>query len=208
MHGVQMRKKAARPITYGKMVNHLRQAELASGTGGTGATVVKLRHTPLMQLMFESAEWERGVRGAKKPVDMEKFGSHELEAAQEIEAAFFALSGALMFKPLTFEKIGHSRPREWNEKLSEKVERYRNWADHWSVQAKRCDPTMQIVIAAVIDQRPFRDISADLGFAHKRIRSAVVRGLRDYAARAGWVSGGCQAKWKASAGLTFYRREE
>lgn len=204
----RMRKKAARPATYGRMVNHLRQAELNSGTGGTGATVLKQRHTPLMQLMYESAEWERGVKGAKKPVDMEKFGSHELEASQEIEAAFMAIAGTLMFKPLNLEKIDKGHSGDWPAALALKVKRYQNWAAHWSMMAKRCDPTMQVVIAAVVDQRPLRDIAADLGFAHKKIRKAVVRGLRDYAARAGWVSGGCQAKWKASAALTFDRAAE
>lgn len=207
MHGT-MAKKASQPVTYTRMARFLRQAEINSGNGGTGATIVKQSHTPLMQLLFESAQWERGVKGARKPIDGEKFGSHELEAAQEIESAFFALSGALMFKPLSMEKIGHSRPPEWNDKLSAKVERYRRWADHWSIMAKLCDPTMQVVIASVIDQRPFRDIGADLGFHHKRIRAATVRGLRDYAARAGWVTQGMAVRWQRSAGLTFNRASD
>jgi hypothetical protein len=191
-----------------KVVQAAERADAAlktKATRGTGPTILRMAKTPLMQLMYESAEWERGVRGAKKPVDMEKFGSHELEAAQEIEAAFMAISGGLTIKPMNFEKIDKGHSGDWPAALALKVKRYRNWADHWSMMAKRCDPTMQIVIAAVIDQRTLRDIAADLGFAQKKIRSAVVRGLRDYAARSGWVSGGCVAKWKASAALTFDR---
>jgi len=203
--GVGMVTKTQRPLTYGRMTNFLRQAELGSGTGATGATVVKQSHSPLMQLMFESAQWERGVKGAKKPVDGEKFGSHELEASQEIEAAFFAISGGMMFKPMNYERTDPGKPSDWPEALALKVRRYQAWACHWSMMAKRFDPTLQIVIAAVIDQRPFRETASDLGFGHERIRNATVRGLRDYAARAGWAHGRDGDRWRLNAGMTFRR---
>lgn len=196
---------AGKLATYGRMVQFLRDVERKAPHGGTGATIIKLARNPIAQLLYESEQRERGVKGAKKHVDGEKFGGHELQAAQEIETAFFAISGGLMFKPLLLERIDRARAPDLSPQVAMKVKRYQAWACHWSMLAKQCDPTLEIVISAVIDQRGLREIAADLGFGHERIRNAVVRGLRDYAARAGWVGPREAAMWKVKAAHSFRR---
>lgn len=131
----------------------------------------------------------------------------ELMAAQEIETAYFAISGALMFKPLSMERTSPGRYPDWSGKTTDAVQRYQGWANHWSARKKsHLDHTLECVIAAVIDQRPLRVIGEDLGFGRERIERAVLFGLRDYAARAGWVDGKIARDWMEAAERTFSRR--
>jgi hypothetical protein len=131
----------------------------------------------------------------------------ELMAAQEIEEAFMAISGAMMFKPQTLEKIDKGRAPDWSIRTARMVERYQAFANHWSVRKKRdLDYTLQCVIELVVDKRPVRQIAEDLGFHHTKIERAVLAGLRDYAVRAGWVDGKLAGQWTAEAEATFADR--
>jgi hypothetical protein len=156
----------------------------------TKATIAKRRASPIVAL-----------------VEAGKLGAEELSAARDIETAFMALSGALMFKPLSFVQHSKGKPPEWNGKTSKAVEQYRKWADRWTIRRKsHLDHTLECIIAAVIDQRPIRVIAQDLGFDFRRIERAVIAGLRDYAARAGWVDGKIAQAWMDAAEQVFSRR--
>lgn len=131
----------------------------------------------------------------------------EFHAAQEIELAFQAISGALMFKPLSMERTGRGVRQDWPKQTADAVQQYQAWATHWSARRKsHLDHTLECVVSAVIDQRPIRTIAADLGFDFRKIERAVLGGLRDYAARAGWVDGKIARAWMDAAELTFKRR--
>jgi hypothetical protein len=131
----------------------------------------------------------------------------EFTAAQEIETAYFALTGALMFKPMSMERTSPGRHPDWSPRVTDAVQQYQAWANHWSARRKtHLDYTLECVISAVIDQRPIRTIAADLGFDFRKIERAVLGGLRDYAARAGWVDGKIAREWMEAAKMTFQRR--
>jgi hypothetical protein len=191
MHGIiGMAKKAKdRPLTAGRIVHIVREVERSSQTGGTGFTILKATSKPIRRLLDEHA-----------------IGPEEFQAVQDIERAFFAMTGALMIRPLTMERL--DRGRAGNEPVAtvDSQRRYQAWADHWSMLAKRGDKTLAVVIAAVIDERAFRLIEDDFGLRHGLARKVVIRGLRDYAARAGWAEHGKAALWKAEAGNTFRTR--
>ena len=51
---------------------------------------------------------------------------------------------------------------------------------------------LEVIIAAVVDERPISVIAADIGRSgrgYKIVKNGIVCGLRDYAARAGWITG-------------------
>lgn len=159
------------------------------GSSENALAIAKLRGSP-MALLIERAS----AKG------------EELMAAQEIELAYFAISGALMIRPLNMERVGRGRFPDWSARTSQAVQQYQSWANYWSIRKKaHLDHTLECVIAAVIDQRPIRVIAEDLGFQHKRIERAVLGGLRDYAARAGWVDGKIAQRWMEAAEQTFRR---
>ena len=71
------------------------------------------------------------------------------------------------------------------------------------MMAKRGDKTLAILIDGVVDEWPLYVIEDRHGLRHGIARKAIVRGLRDYAARAGWVDATTRAQWLADAGTTF-----
>jgi hypothetical protein len=73
-------------------------------------------------------------------------------------------------------------------------------------RARGGDRTLEIVIAAVVDERAFHVIEADVGIRHGMAARAVIAGLRDYAARAGWTEPRTGAAWIADAESVFALR--
>lgn len=175
----------------------LRKVEAESATGGTGATILRMAHNTIGKLAAEN--------NAAAFVDGQKFGSHELQAAEEIGAAVFAIAGGSMFKPISLERLDRGNAVDISADLAFKIRRYQAWAGFWSKRAKRGDPTLQIVYGAVVDEWPIRTIAEDIGHHHSKVKAAVVRGLRDYAVRAGWISGGLARQWSDLACKTFPR---
>jgi len=175
------------------MQRAINKAERRSGDGhrigGTGLTEIKLRGSPLAVL-----------------IDKDKIGAEEMTAAQDIELAFFALSGGLTFKPLQMERVDSGRCPDWSPKVANAVERYQSWATHWSKRAKRGDPTLEITIAAIIDQRTFSTIEDDVGVRNGIASKVTAYALRDYAARAGWATSGQGPRWIDAAESIFRLR--
>jgi hypothetical protein len=154
---------------------------------GTGFTILRLASKPIAHL-----------------IKTKKIGQDEVRAAEEICTAFFALSGGLMFRPQQLERRDPTTRRaDLPPRIASAVDRYGVWADHWSRRRKLGDPTLEIVVAAVVDERSMRSIAEDVGYRFDRIRSAIVCGLRDYASRAGWIDPRLAAKWEDDAARVF-----
>jgi hypothetical protein len=177
--------------TFARLKRALRRAERRAGDGsaigGTGATILKLSPPPLTRLL------DRG-----------RIGTEEVRAADEIAMAFNAQAGSLRIKPPSLERRDATCQGHEPVFVIDAVARYKRWAAHWSARAaRRGDRTLEIVIAAVIDERAFHTIEADLAIRHGVAARAVIAGLRDYAARAGWTDRRTAEAWFAAAEVAF-----
>ena len=180
--------------TFGRLKRAIRKAERRSGDGreigGTGATVLRFRPAPLVRL-----------------IEKQRVGTEEVRAADDITTAFHAQAGAVMIKSPSLEKRDatyHCREPVW---VIDAVSRYKRWARHWSRRAQHGDRTLEIVVAAVIDERAFCSIEADVGIRHGMAARAVIAALRDYAARAGWTDHNTGEAWIRDAEAIFVLRQ-
>src|SRR5260370_17132704 len=156
----------------GRLKRVIRNAERRSGDGreigGTGATILRLRPAPLVRL-----------------IEKQCIGTEEIRAADDITTAFHAQAGEVMIKSPSLEKRDatyHGREPVW---VLDAVSPYNPSTRHWSQRAQHGDPTLEIVVAAVIDERAFYSIEADVGIRHGVAGGAVIAGLRDYVAPPG-----------------------
>jgi hypothetical protein len=180
--------------TFGRLKRTIRNAERRSGDGreigGTGATILRLRPAPLVRL-----------------IEKQRIGTEEIRAADDITTAFHAQAGAVMIKSPSLEKRDatyHGREPVW---VIDAVSRYKRWVRHWSQRAPHGDPTLEIVVAAVIDERAFHSIEADVGIRHGMAARVVIAALRDYAARAGWTDRNIGEAWIKEAEAIFVLRQ-
>ena len=178
---------------------------------GSAAKVICSLSERATIIAFNEAKAVREVRLRGSPiarlVDSGRIGGDELRAAQDIESAFMAISGGLFMKPLNMERVdgGRGNP-DWPHALAKIVGQYQDWANFWSDRRKQhLDYTLEITIAAVIDERHVRPIAEDMGFSERKVKDAIVGGLRDYAARTQSIDSSIAAKWRAAALLTFRR---
>ena len=179
---------------FDRMKRAIRKAERRSGDGreigGTGATILRFRAAPLVRL-----------------IERQRIGTEEVRAADDITAAFHAQAGAVMIKSPSLEKRDaayHSREPVW---VIDAISRYKRWVRHWSRRAQHGDPTLEIVVAAVIDERAFYSIEADVGIRHGMAARVVIAALRDYAARAGWTDRNTGDAWIKEAEAIFVLRQ-
>lgn len=179
---------------FGRTKRAIRKAERRSGDGseigGTGATILKFLAAPLVRL-----------------VQKKRIGTEEIRAADDIAIAFHAQAGALMIKPPSLEKRDatyHGREPVW---IIDAVSRYKRWARHWSARARHGDQTLEVVIAAVVDERAFHTIETGVGIRHGMAARVVIAALRDYAARAGWTDRRTGEAWIEEAEAIFVRRQ-
>jgi hypothetical protein len=180
--------------TFRYLKRAIRNAERQSGDGreigGTGATILRFRAAPLVRL-----------------IEKQRIGTEEVRAADDITTAFHAQAGALMIKSPSLEKRDatyHGREPVW---VIDAVSRYKRWAGHWSRRAQHGDRTLEIVVAAVIDERAFYSIEADVGIRHGLAARVVIAALRDYAARAGWTDRNAGEAWIKEAETIFALRQ-
>jgi hypothetical protein len=156
---------------------------------GTGETIIKLKQAPVGFL-----------------IDKKRIGSEERQAADEISLAFFTLSSRLMVRGIDYDRVdgGRGSDAPWAVRTAKAVGNYHAFANVWSARHKQyADPTLEIIIAAVIDERHIRGIAQDMGFDPRRIERAIVHGLRDYAARAQFAHGKLGNAWIEAAEAEF-----
>ncbi len=180
--------------TFGRLKRAIRNAERRSGDGreigGTGATILRFRAAPLVRL-----------------IETQRIGTEEVRAADDLTTAFHAQAGAVMIKSPSLEKRDatyHGREPVW---VIDAVSRYKRWARHWSLRAQYGDRTLEILVAAVIDERAFYAIEADVRLRHGMAARVVIAGLRDYAARAGWTDRSTGDAWIKAAEAIFVLRK-
>jgi hypothetical protein len=175
------------------MQRAIRKAERRSpdgrAAGGTGATMLRFRAAPLARL-----------------VEKRRIGAEEVRAADDIATAFHAQAGAVMIKSPSLEKRDAAYQSREPVRSIDAVARYKPWARYWSQRARLGDRTLEIVIAAVIDERAFHAIEADTGIRHGMAARATVAALRDYAARAGWTDRNTGDAWIRGAEAIFKLR--
>lgn len=190
MHGAQMlMEKPVVALTAAKIARELRKVERESKSGGTGATIIRLTGKPIERLVLAK-----------------EIGPEELQAANDISTAFMSIAGALMVRGQTWERIDRGQDTQEPAAVIDAQRRYRAFAAHWSMRRNGWgDRTLEIIIAAVIDERAWYLIDQDLSLRHGVAKLATIRGLRDYAVRAGWIKGRLGDKWRAEAGNTWRR---
>lgn len=188
------RRPGGNACNFGRLKRAIRNAERRSGDGreigGTGATILRLRPAPLVRL-----------------IEKQSIGTEEIRAADDITTAFHAQAGEVMIKSPSLEKRDatyHGREPVW---VIDAVSRYKRWARHWSQRAHHGDPTLEIVVAAVIDERAFYSIEADVGIRHGMAARVVIAALRDYAARSGWTDRNIGEAWIKEAEAIFVLRQ-
>ena len=178
---------------FARMKRALRSAERrrrdGGEIGGTGATILKFQGAPLTRL-----------------ADKQRIGSEEIRAADEIALAFQAQAGALMIRPPSLEKRDATYNGHEPAYVIDAISRYKRWARHWSACVRHGDRTLEIVIAAVIDERAFHAIERDAGIRHGVAAKVTIAALRDYAARAGWTDTTTGAAWIMAAGKAYPTR--
>jgi hypothetical protein len=158
---------------------------------GTALTALKMRQKPLTKL-----------------VDEGKIGMEEMQSADEICTAFSAIASRLSIRGGGMDRVdgGGGGDAPWSAGVVKIIQRYQAWANHWSRRAELlCDPMLEVVVAAVIDERPARAIAADVCRRPSTVEQAIGAGLRDYAARAGIVSGTQAQRYIAGAESVFVR---
>lgn len=171
----------------------VRKAERTSGDGtdisGTGYTIMKMRQNPIARL-----------------VDENKIGPDELMAAEEILNAFSVISAPVACRAQNLNRVdgGGGNWGPWPARLAKEVARFQAWAKHWTrIQTLSEDPMLEVVIAAVVDDRQVKEIALDIGRRHSSVERGLIAGLRDYAARAGFVTGKYREVWISEASKAF-----
>jgi hypothetical protein len=180
------------------MQRAIRKAERRAGdgrdidgdVGGTGATILRLRAAPLARL-----------------IERRRIGGEEVRAADDITTAFHAQAAEVMIRSPLLEKRDASHQSREPFRIVDAVSRYKPWARHWSQRARLGDRTLEILIAAIIDERAFYFIEADAGIRHGLAARVTIAGLRDYAARAGWTDRSTGGAWISEAEAMFTLRK-
>ena len=169
-----------------------RLVRLAEREGpGTGQTILKQYAKPVQSL-----------------ADSKEIGPEELRAAEDIDQAVHDLCGSLGVGSAALDRVdgGHASSDAKAAAITKRVIRYQRWADYWSRRKKtEYDPMVEVVFSAVVDERSIRDIASEVGRHHAVVRAALAAGLRDYAARAGWVTGALRRRWESEAEEVFAR---
>lgn len=136
-------------------------------------------------------------------IDRKKIGPAEVMAAQDIDKAFTAITIGIGFKPISLERKDRGGDTNWPAATIDAVRRFQGWSTFWSERKKRGDKSLPVCIAAVIDERSLSAIEDDEGIRNGSAGKIVARMLRDYSARAGWVTGHLALQWKAEAEMSF-----
>lgn len=181
-HKLESAHQTQRPMPVFSVLESVRRARAHADVAA--AMVRKLRGSPLAWLAARG-----GIRG------------EEMRAVDDVALAF--LEGLPMIPPRT----GGSSAGVSGD-AAEAQRRYRNFAGYWSHRAKFGDPTLSILIAIVVDHQPFESVEQETCVPPGKAAVAVLAGLRDYAARAGWVDDRLAQQWIAEATAVFAREAD
>lgn len=167
-----------------------RRAETQAGNGAPGLALLHFRLTPVDELV---------TAGQMGPV--------ELQAAHEFSWVFDTITWDL--RSCSIDDTFAQRQKSVNNAPPTSREEgawrnYKSFANYWSDQRKRFnDPTLAVLVALVVDQRPLADVGEEFGLSEGKTKLALVRALRHYAARAGWADKTTCERWSRDAHRTF-----
>ena len=154
------------------MIAYARAAEIEANSSATGFTLLKFRPGAIDQLITEG-----------------KVGPAEFQAAKEFSAIFTDL--VLEMRCSRMSDVYRIRQRAETADIAVKEaeirrwNRYKEFRNYWSLRKKRFkDPTLQVFVAAVIDEHTLDQIAEDTGLTRIKTQRLIIQGLRDYARRA------------------------
>jgi hypothetical protein len=134
------------------------------------------------------------ARRRRPPLETMRAGKHigpeEFRAAEAIATVWFVLTSGLWIKPLNMEKRDKGYGSYESQSAIDEERRYRAWATALAGKG-----VLPVVIDAIVEEHPFTMIEQIHTLAPGNGMRTVKRGLRDYAARAGWVSHNVRNKW-------------
>lgn len=170
-----------------------------------GATAARKRIKAINAAMAgrSLAEIRKSSGPMEALINSHKISTEELMAVMDIEKAMMALAGAGMIKPMSIELKSAGKKRDWSRMTSDAVQNYIAWANFWSARRTYGDRTAEIVVRVVIHGQSFREIAQDVGKDRETCPRIAVRGLRDYAARSGWVARRVAQQWMREALTSF-----
>ena len=167
--------------------------EATAGDPGTGQTIIRMqRYQPPLRTLVEAG----------------KIGAVELQAAEQIALAVFAISVKGRLAAALLERISHGRQGDnpWPAHIATAVRNYQQWQNHWSAEWKRTrNPMLEVIWSAVIDERPISVIAQEIGRGRVRTARGIIWGLRHYAAWANMITGTQAARWALEAQHVFER---
>ncbi len=184
--------RPATPVQAIKSV--LREAERADqeskrATGATGATLLRFSRSPVDTLVLTKGK--------------DRIGPIELWAAHDISIAVRSLTAGVQMASGSWERVDRAHGDRTPAAILDAQKRWTPFARHWAMRRKRGDWTLEILIQAVVEEKPFYLIDEDIGLRHGKAKQVMSRGLRDYAARAGWVGGRLRELWIVAASNSF-----
>ena len=157
---------------------------------GTGATIIRLTRSPMDKLL-----------------SAKEIGGLEQRAADEIIKVVHYLQLGLGFGQPKMERSDKSYSSGDPPWFIDAYARYKAYGDHWSKFYKLGDPTWPIVYGAVYDERPLHILDSEHRLKHGSAKKTLIAGLKDYAARAGWVKRiEVAQRWKDDAASIWRRR--
>ncbi len=156
-----------------------RATEIERNSGATGFTLLKFRRSPVDRLVSSA-----------------QISSLELRAAFEFSSIFLDITKGCHYTDVNqmwrerqdtrATPGGASGAGEPTQEEIERWQRYKEFANYWSRLRKHGDPLLSVFVSAVVDQQPLEHIAQDNGLTVKQAERMIIKGLRDYARRAGW----------------------
>lgn len=133
--------------------------------------------------------------------DAGKVTGEMMQAAQEIEAVYMALTRGLLARAQTYERTDPSARKDMPLAIALAFrDRYKPWADLLSARKKRGGPpALEIVTEIVIHQGWLREEDQARGWRRDTAKRILLRALLEYAVMAGWASAGELVRFDAIA---------
>ncbi len=181
--------REARDREYARQAKALKRELRTTKVDGSGPTPHALRQ-------HRKTSMERMIE--KKQLHPEM-----IQAAQEIERIYLALTGAVLIRSQGYERQDRSAGAPLAERTAVAYHlRYKPWADELSRRKKGCAwPMLEVVVDVVVDGRSFDTIDQEHGWSHGVAKFIVRWALLDYAERAGWAKAGSRRELESDHGL-------
>lgn len=153
--------------------------------------------TPLTRLRHRKTSFARMC-------DKREVTGEMLEAAQEIDMVYMAITGALFGRSMPLEPRSPGAKATMSDRIAEAhTRRFKPWADALSKRRNHgAPPSLELVIDVVVDGRSLSDIDAERGWRNGFGKYLVRRALLEYAVVARWAPMNALDNFDAQAGYS------